>query len=461
LEQLGVAGIIETLPEDALFGAVLRTGHPALWEEVVRREALPERAHLMRALALASEPLDLSRLHALSGLATPLLHALPAPPLRAAAPLLSALVGDADAIVSRIAQRADFGEAWRTALTAGTDEDARTWLRGRIRTGTISREEALQRILVSAAESTDQARPWLELMSDLGLPADGLFAAWLNGAPPPSVVLPDEVALWARLLESGTISVAAIVEQASGAAENLRWLLHAALPSAQLALIMPDVAEAPRLPLLNWDPRLSNLLANAVSTGTIWMTPGLIADLPALRWLSDTLAATTVGGTLSVMAGHLEHGTPLDEASLGRMLPALDEPTRIRQTALRWAALQADNRRADRFIRAMVRHPEVRDWLLRRLDPFAPPGLEPTSPMSAAVVIALFPLLSAAELLRFALLAEGPTREWELIARHLRALSHGALLPLYTDPILNRIRLARPELHAALDRLNPNPPTGS
>jgi hypothetical protein len=109
----------------------------------------------------------------------------------------------------------------------------------------------------------------------------------------------------------------------------------------------------------------------------------------------------------------------------------------------------------------MVRHPEVRDWLLRRLDPFAPPGLEPTSPMSAAVVIALFPLLSAAELLRFALLAEGPTREWELIARHLRALSHGALLPLYTDPILNRIRLARPELHAALDRLNPNPPTGS
>lgn len=461
LEQLGVAGIIETLPEDALFSAVMQTGHPTLWAEVIRRETVPDRAHLIQALALSSEPLDLSRLPALNGLATPLLHALPAPPLRAAAPLLSALVSDADAIVSRIAQRADFGEAWRTALTAGTDEDARTWLRGRIQAGTISREGALARMIVAAGEPIEHARRWLELIPDLGLPADGLFAAWLNGAPPPAGAMPDEAALWGRLLEGGTITVAAIIQQASRSVSHLRWLIHAPLPPAQLALLIPGFVAAPRLPLQDWDPRLSNLLANAVSTGTIWMTPGLIADLPALRWLSDTLAATTVGGTLSVMAGHLEHGTPLDEASLGRMLPALDEPTRIRQTALRWAALQADNRRADGYLRAMVRHAEVRDWLLRRLDPFAPPGLEPTSPMSTAVVIALFPLLSAAELLRFALLAEGPTREWELIARHLRALSHGALLPLYTEPILNRIRLARPELHAALDRLNPNPPTGA
>jgi hypothetical protein len=461
LEQLGVAGIIETLPEDALFGAVLRTGHPALWEEVVRREALPERAHLIRAVALASEPLDLSRLHALSGLATPLLHALPATPLRAAAPLLSALVSDADAIVSRIAQRADFGEAWRTALTAGTGEDARTWLRGRIRTGTISREEALQRILAAAAESTDQARPWLELISDLGLPADGLFAAWLNGAPPPSVVLPDEAALWRRMLADGSITVTAIIEQASRSSSQLRWLLHASLPATQLALLVPEYDAAPRLPIQDWEPRLSNLLANAVSTGTIWRTPGLVADLAALRWLSETLAATTLGGTLSLIAGHLEHGTPLDEASIGRMLPALDEPTRIRQTALRWEALQADTRRADGFIRAMVRQPEVRDWLLHCLDPFAPPGLEPTSPMSTSVVIALVPLLSASELLRFSMLATGPEREWDVIASRLHALSNGARLPVYDAAISHRIRLARPELHAALDRLNPNPPTGA
>jgi hypothetical protein len=370
-------------------------------------------------------------------------------------------VSDADAIVSRIAQRADFGEAWRTALTAGTGEDARTWLRGRIRTGTISREEALQRILAAAAESTDQARPWLELISDLGLPADGLFAAWLNGAPPPSVVLPDEAALWRRMLADGSITVTAIIEQASRSSSQLRWLLHASLPATQLALLVPEYDAAPRLPIQDWEPRLSNLLANAVSTGTIWRTPGLVADLAALRWLSETLAATTLGGTLSLIAGHLEHGTPLDEASIGRMLPALDEPTRIRQTALRWEALQADTRRADGFIRAMVRQPEVRDWLLHCLDPFAPPGLEPTSPMSTSVVIALVPLLSASELLRFSMLATGPEREWDVIASRLHALSNGARLPVYDAAISHRIRLARPELHAALDRLNPNPPTGA
>ena len=449
---LSQAGLIDSLGQASLEHAVAQTGHNVFWQAAAQRAANPSHAHLIRALALSEEPLVIAQIQGLADLSTSLLHALPAAPLKAAVPSLSGAADSADALIALLAGRPDFGEGWMLEVTQGVGADALVWLRGQISRGKVTRHDALARLL-RAAETADGAQLWAPLLADLGLPADGIFGTWIAGSPPPIVARPDESSLWESLRVEGQIDVAAIILRATPSSNHRRWLLHAGLPTAEVALLVPGLAGVPRLPLAGWDSRLTGLLAESVTGGHFWSAPGLVADLPALRWLSKILSATTVGGELAVAALHLEHGTPLDDSYLATLLPALEEPERVRQTALRWEQFQRDPERSFRLIPALVRHPELRRWLLSRLDPLSPPSPEPSTSLSTGVVIALSSLLSAAELLRFAIAASGSSADWDAIARDLCRKSTRDGLLIANDTLMLRIGQARPELAAALRRM--------
>jgi hypothetical protein len=450
--ELAQAGLIGALSDESLAFAIGQTQHRLFWQEAVRRATDPAQLHILRSLALGAEPADLTNLSGLAEMPTRLLHALPATALRQAFPHVSLCVASPDHLLARVAERPDFGEQWRLELTHGSGDESVTWLRGRIRFGQIARRDAVERMLRGATGAAGIQR-WMALFPDLGLPLDGLFAAWLELAPIPAAPSTDETALWRQLLADGAIDGSAVIQRASVAPNQWQWLRYAGLPAVQLSLLLPGSAGAPRLPVPNWDPRLTSLLAEVVTQAEFWATPGLSADLPALDWLATTLAATTAGGELAIAVADLRNGTALTEATLAKLLPALDEAVRTRQTVLRWEPLQRDLDRAARFVHAVVRQPELKRWLLNRLDPLAPPGPEPTAQLSTGVVLALSPLLSASEVLRFAINATGPMHDWEALASQLRRKSAAEGLLLSAEPLLRRLTTARPELAAALERV--------